>query len=149
MARIQINQYIFTPSGPGSGTVKVPNSVDLSKLLLIQNITSGVTIFNFSDPLTSATKSFNPFDTTTFPNSLNGCTTFTLTADTSGQNSTDILSIYIESDVINVALPTIGTDAVNKTRISTPFSLIDADFEYGIQNTKWQSAGAMRGIPSV
>ena len=39
MARIQINQYIFTPSGPGSGTVKVPNSVDLSKLLLIQNIT--------------------------------------------------------------------------------------------------------------
>ena len=149
MARIQINQYIFTPSGPGSGTVKVPNSVDLSKLLLIQNITSGVTIFNFSDPLTSATKSFNPFDTTTFPNSLNGCTTFTLTADTSGQNSTDILSIYIESDVINVALPTIGTDAVNKTRISTPFSLIDADFEYGIQNTKWQSAGAIRGIPSV
>ena len=149
MARIQINQYIFTPSGPGSGTVKVPNYVDLSKLLLIQNITSGVTIFNFSDPLTSATKSFDQSDTTTFPNSLNGCTTFTLTADTSGQNSTDVLSIYIESDVINVALPTIGTDAVNKTRISTPFSLIDADFEYGIQNTKWQSAGAMRGIPSV
>lgn len=149
MARIQINQYIFTPSGPGSGTVKVPNCVDLSKLLLIQNITAGVTIFNFSDPLASATKSFDSFDTTTFPNSLNGCTTFNLTADTSGQNSTDVLSIYVESDVINIAIPTIGTDAVNKTRVSTPFSLIDADFEYGIQNTKWQSAGAVRGIPSV
>ena len=149
MARTQINQYIFTPSGPGSGTVKVPNCIDLSKLLLIQNITSGVTIYNFSDPLASASRSFNPFDTTTFPNSLDGCTTFTLSADTSGQSSTDVLSIYIESDVINVALPTIGTDAVNKTRVSTAFSLIDADFEYGIQNTKWQSAGASRGIPSV
>ena len=74
MARTQINQYIFTPSGPGSGTVKVPNCVDLFKLLLIQNITSGVTIYNFSDPLASASRSFNPFDTTTFPNILDGCT---------------------------------------------------------------------------
>jgi hypothetical protein len=58
MARTQIKQYVFLPAGPGAGIVIVPNYLSLSDLLLIQNITSGVTIFNFSDPLTSATKSF-------------------------------------------------------------------------------------------
>lgn len=149
MARTQIKQYVFLPAGPGAGIVIVPNYLSLSDLLLIQNITSGVTIFNFSDPLTSATVSYNANDITTFPNSLSGATTIYLTADTSGQNSTDVLSIYKEDDTLKFVSPNVGTDAVNKLRVSTPFSLIDADFEYGLQNTKWQSAGSCRGIPSV
>jgi len=149
MPRIQIKKYIFTPSGPGSGTVQVPNNVSLKELLLIQNITTGTTLFNFSDSLSGATCTFNRNDSTTFPNSLDGSTTITLESDTSTCSSTDVLSIYAENDTIKIISPNIGTDAVNKMRVSTPQSLIDADFEYGIQNTKWQSVGSNRGIPSL
>jgi hypothetical protein len=32
-----------------------------------------------------------------------------------------------------------GTDAIERQRVSLGQSLIDADFEYGLQATKWQS----------
>jgi hypothetical protein len=32
-----------------------------------------------------------------------------------------------------------GTDAIERQRVSLGQSIIDADFEYGLQATKWQS----------
>ena len=34
-------------------------------------------------------------------------------------------------------------------RIAPPLSMLDADFEYGLQPTKWSAIGMMRGYPSV
>ena len=34
-------------------------------------------------------------------------------------------------------------------RIAPPLSMLDADFEYGLQPTKWAAIGTMRGYPSV
>ena len=34
-------------------------------------------------------------------------------------------------------------------RVATPQSMIDADFEYGLQPTKWQTIDISRGYPSI
>jgi len=41
-----------------------------------------------------------------------------------------------------------GTDAIERQRVSTGQSLIDADFEYGLQGTKWQTYSDIRKYPS-
>ena len=41
-----------------------------------------------------------------------------------------------------------GTDAIERQRVSLGQSLIDADFEYGLQATKWQSYNELRRMPS-
>jgi len=41
-----------------------------------------------------------------------------------------------------------GTDAIERQRVSTGQSLIDADFEYGLQATKWQTYSDIRKIPT-
>ena len=41
-----------------------------------------------------------------------------------------------------------GTDAIERQRVSLGQSLIDADFEYGLQATKWQSYSEIRKIPT-
>lgn len=41
-----------------------------------------------------------------------------------------------------------GTDAIERQRVSLGVSLIDADFEYGIQATKWQTYSDVRKTPS-
>ena len=41
-----------------------------------------------------------------------------------------------------------GTDAIERQRVSLGQSIIDADFEYGLQATKWQSYQDMRKTPS-
>ena len=41
-----------------------------------------------------------------------------------------------------------GTDAIERQRVSLGQSIIDADFEYGLQATKWQSYQDVRKFPS-
>ena len=41
-----------------------------------------------------------------------------------------------------------GTDAIERQRVSLGQSIIDADFEYGLQATKWQTYQEVRKFPS-
>ena len=41
-----------------------------------------------------------------------------------------------------------GTDAIERQRVSLGQSVIDADFEYGLQSTKWQNYQEVRKTPS-
>jgi hypothetical protein len=72
-----------------------------------------------------------------FSNLNNGYTTVTLTFDTTGHTNTDVLMIYLESAELKVRPYDFGVDAVERMKVGTPQSLIDADFEYGMQPTKW------------
>jgi hypothetical protein len=40
------------------------------------------------------------------------------------------------------------TDSVSKLRVSTPESLIDTDFEYGLQSVKWETIQLVNNIPT-
>ena len=149
MARQQLKDYVFTPGGAGVGTVKIPGNYDIADVLTILNATDQTFIYNFADPELGAVVSFSKNYDGDFPTAQDGVTTLTLVASTSGMSSSDQLAIYIETEAQYIRPWPFGTDAVERMRTSNPQSLIDADFEYGLQNTKWQSLSLNNDIPSI
>ena len=152
-------KYIFTPGASGAGTVIIPGCFTLDKLLLITNVTDNTIIYNFADPTyagTTATFTEGGYHTDAdwyaIDQAYDGYTTFTLQADTSAMSATDKLQIYVEDfkgDGAIIRPYQFGTDAIERMRVSNPLSQIDADFEYGLQPTKWAGYGTVKGYPSA
>lgn len=153
MAKSQIRSYVFTPGVAGVGTIKVPGKLDLNQLLIITNTTRNVILYNFADTTNASTGiSFSRANSTDFPHVLDGAdgiTTITLQVNTASHSANDSIQIFYEKQWTDVRLPEIGTDAFERTRVSQPLSMLDADFEYGLQPTKWQAVSLMRGYPSI
>jgi len=150
MAKRKEEQWVFNASAK---TVKIPGHVEIHDLLLINNATRGVVIANQFESGKKFTKTHShpPLGTDPdFPYSPDGVCTFTLEYDTTAMSNDDELSIYIEDERhgLTVRPYPFGTDAIERIRVANPLSLIDADFEYGLQDTKWQSLGLNRNIPS-
>lgn len=138
-----LENYTFTPS---TRTVVVSGkSIRREQLLLITNTTTGTVIYNFSDPALGATAY------TTAANTISGLesTTVVLNFATGSMNSTDKLSILTEETYQEIIPSEVMRDPVDKLRVSTPQSLIDTDFEYGVQSTKWESISLMNNRPSA
>ena len=175
MAKKQIKEYRFTPGAAGVGRLVIPGKWDANTLLLITNITRGEILYNFADTQnTGATVSFKPGGipsqsgdtsvitygkdlfgaegTALIQNVISGIgeTYITLSVDTTTHNANDSMSIFVE-EKYQYTRPwnDFGTDAIERIRISTPQSMIDADFEYGLQGTKWQSVELVNQYPSV
>jgi hypothetical protein len=153
MAKSQIRSYVFTPGAAGVGNIKVPGKVDLNQLLIITNTTRNVILYNFADTTNASTAiSFSRANSADFPHVLDGAdgiTTITLQVNTASHNANDSIQIFYEKEWVDVRLPEVGTDAFERTRVSQPLSMLDADFEYGLQPTKWQAVSLMRGYPSI
>jgi hypothetical protein len=154
MAKSQIRQYVFTSGVAGAGTIQVVGKIDLSQLLLITNTTKNVILYNFADPTYSGTViTFSRAnDSVNFFNALDnsdGITTITLAVNTTGMSSDDQIQIFYDRAFQEVRMPEIGTDAFERTRVANPLSMLDADFEYGLQPTKWLTYELMRGYPSI
>jgi len=128
--------YTFVPS---TNTVIVDGYVDGRKLLLITNTTTNTIIFNFADSSLKAT-SF------TF-NSASNKTTIVLQANCSAMFSTHTLQIFTDEE--GQALVPVESlyDPVNKLRTSQPQALIDTDFEYGTQTSKWENLSMVNNRP--
>lgn len=145
MARKFVTNYSFTPS---TDTIKVAGYVSLERFLMITHIPSGVVIQQFASPeLGISSHSFDASSTDL--NSDSGVTTVVLDYDCVGLSSSDKLQIIIEEDQITTRPFDFGTDAIERMRIAAPQSLIDADFEYGIQGTKWHTFQSIRNIPGI
>jgi hypothetical protein len=152
MARVLAEKYIFTPGGVNQGTIKVPGKVELNQLLVITNKTRQENLYALGDPTRNATVFFDSDDTTTFNTTQDGVTTITLSKDTAEMLSTDKLSIYSDAPSYQgtIVRPyAFGTDAIERIRIANPQAMIDADFEYGLQTTKWQNYSSIRNIPGI
>ncbi len=147
MARKRLYEYSFTPGTAGLGTVKVPDRYNLADILAIYDTTYNVAIYNFADPTMGGTVSWAAGPTATFPTAYAGVTTITLDLDTSAYVNTDKLAVYVEERSLVVEPWAFGEDAIGRNRISNPEALIDADFEYGLQNTKWQNVSTNNNIP--
>ena len=147
MARQQIKNYVFSPAGAGVGTVKIPGNFSNAQIIAILNATKQSFIYNFADSTLLGTITWNSQPDTNFPQSIDGVTTITLSTSTSTQSASDKLAIYVE--VNYPAQRPFATDAVERLRVANPQSLIDADFEYGLQNTKWQSLFTNNDNPSI
>jgi len=150
MGRRKEERYRFYPADQ---EVKIPDNIKQHDILMIVNANDGIIIANQLDPGKGFTCSHTPTpvtDDADFIYSTDGYTTITLEYDTTGMSSTDELTVYIDDERhgLKVRPYNFGTDAIERMRVANPQSLIDADFEYGLQNTKWQSIGLNRNIPS-
>ena len=139
MAKKQIFNYTFTPGNAGAGTVKVSTRIPLKRLLVITNVTDGIIIYNFADSTKGATQAYS---------TANDETTFTLEHNTSAMSSGDELQIFVDADAQEIDFKDSFYDPVNKLRISNPENLIDTDFEYGLQSSKWETLELVNNYPS-
>ena len=132
-----IESYGLTPS---TRTVTVTGkNIRKEQLLLITNVTAnttyqGTVIYNFSDPNLGSTSYTNSVSTETALET----TTIVLSYNTAAMLSTDKLAIMVEESYQEMMPDETLRDPVDKLRVSTPQALIDTDFEYGLQPTKWE-----------
>ncbi|QPB08402.1 virion structural protein [Synechococcus phage S-H9-2] len=141
MARksIKSNYYLFDAS---EREVVIPGGIQREQLILITNVTDNKVIYNFSDPELIATEYHISTDIRN-----NTTTRIVLAYDTTSMSDTDKLQIVYDDFVETVQPDETYHDAVNKAKVSTPQSQIDTDFEYGTQDTKWESLAMINNNP--
>ena len=130
--------YTFTPS---TNTIVIPRVVPRERLILITNVTTNTVIYNFSDSNLKAN---------TYTVSTTGGTTTTtvvLNYNTAGMSSTDKLQITVDEYDEKFTPSEVYVDPVNKFRTSSPQALIDTDFEYGTQISKWENLVTINNRP--
>jgi hypothetical protein len=154
MAKTLVRQYTFTAGAPNVGTIVFPGRVQLEQLLLITNTTKNIIIYNFADTSSAgASAVFTAGNTAQFPTitqRVDGYTTVKVAYDTTSMSGDTLQILYEETDNgVRIRPWPFGTDAIERMRVATPQSMIDADFEYGLQPTKWAGYGQMRGYPSI
>lgn len=135
MAKRLIRAYDFDPV---AGTITFRGNYNLKAFLLVTNVTDNVIIYNFADPTKGGTSTY-----------INQETTLTLDYDTSAMESKDELQIFIDIDSTIVEPIQAMTDPVERMRVANPQALIDTDFEYSLQPTKWETLQTQNNIPSV
>ena len=142
----------------GVGTIKIQGRFDTDEILLVTNVTDNIIIYNFSDANTGAEIVMKDYgsdtDFATWEQTTDAVTTIKLKFNTSTMSGTDELQIFVErlengKSVVTTRPYDFGTDAIERNRTADPISMLDADFEYGLQPTKWSAIGMMRGYPSI
>lgn len=118
---------IFTPGAPGLGKIDftgIPGFVN-NRLMAVFDQTINTLIY------AEGLQGFGGYwDTTT--------KILTLSSNTTTSLSSNLLQVVFDSQNITVTPAESQFDAINKQRISMPSSLIDTDFEYGLQPQKWE-----------
>ena len=137
MAKKLLFNYTFDASAK---TIVVSGNFKLRRIQLITNVTDGIIIYNFADGNKGGSVSYN---------ATNDETTITLEHDTTSMSDSDELQIFVDIPNDKIEFGETYTDPVSKLRVSTPENLIDTDFEYGLQPTKWETLELVNNIPSA
>ena len=122
------------------GFVLIEGNINVKDLLLITDVTTSTIIYNFADSTKSATSIYN-FNTSK--------TRYTLYTNTTAFSNQDKLQIFVNQDTEFIKPHPTYQDPVEKMRISSPQSMMDTDFEYSLQGTKWETLSLVNNIPSV
>lgn len=132
--------YSFTPA---SRTIVFNQIIQRERFVLITNLNTNQVIYNFSDPNLKITS----YSTST--NNVTGyaTTTVVLQYNTAAMSATDDLQIVIDEYDEKFTPSELYTDPVNKFRVSQPQALIDTDFEYSTQSTKWETLSLVNNRP--
>ena len=152
--------YMPTLVETGIGHVRIQGRHDLDEILLITNVTKNEIIYSFNSPTQGGAVTLKTDGVAVdqdFPKYLqttDAITTIKFNFNTVTHSPTDELQIFVEKTENGKSIVTtrpydFGTDAIERMRIAPPLSMLDADFEYGLQPTKWAAIGTLRGYPSV
>ena len=137
MAKKLVHEYTFSPA---TNTVVIDYIYKPERLLLINNVTKGQTIYIFNDAgLGYSSISYD------YPAEK---TSIILQYNCSAMSSLDKLQIFVETDSAKFEPDDAFIDPVSKFRVSQPENLIDTDFEYGLQSTKWETLELVKNIPT-
>ena len=140
MARKVIKETAYTFS-PTLKRLVIPKAIPRERLLLVTNTTQNQVIYNFSDPSLNATSYQSVEDNGT------ESTTIIFNYNTASMLSTDKIQVTID-DYEETFTPTESmTDSTNKLRVTEPQALIDTDFEYGTQTSKWENLSLYNNKP--
>ena len=141
MARksIKTNYYLFDAS---EREVIIPGGIQREQLILITNVTDNKVIYNFSDPELTATE----YEISTDIRNV-VTTRVKLAYDTTGMSDTDKLQIVYDEFEETTQPSETYHDSVNKAKVSQPQAQIDTDFEYGVQDTKWEALSMINNNP--
>jgi hypothetical protein len=124
--------------------IRIDGNYQLEQILLITNITAGKPLYQFNSArFGSQSRIFNEETEQTVIN---------LTYDASIDDDmadTDELQIFVDVENTTFSPSESLLDAVGKLRVSNPGNLIDTDFEYGLQSTKWETIQTVNNIPTV
>lgn len=131
--------YTFDPT---TKTIIIPQGIQRERIVLITNVTTNQVIYNFSD----ANNKFTSYNITT-DTVGNTFTTVVLQNACTGMASSNKIEILIDEYDEKFTPSEIYTDPVNKFRTSQPQALIDTDFEYSVQSTKWESLTMINNRP--
>jgi hypothetical protein len=145
----------------GVSSIRIIGNYSVSEILLITNTDTGEILYNFADTANSITIELkqgrssgdgNLLGDVDFPawwQTEDAISTINLSANTALLNANANLQIYVDDPYQTVKPWEFGTDAIERMRVASPQAMLDADFEYGLQPTKWQGYGLVRGYPSL
>lgn len=123
-----------------NNAVILPGNIFPEKIQLITDVEGGTILYNFADP----TKGYT---SVSFSEETEKTTVY-LDQSLSGYDAnTAKFQIFVDEDNA-VDFNDELLDPVNKIRVSNPENLIDTDFEYGLQSTKWETLELAGNIPS-
>jgi len=142
MARKAIIDTYYTFS-PSTRTVIIPRAIPKERLILITDVTTNQVLYNFSDPTLTSTSYAVATDST----GAYTTTTIVLNYNTTNLASTDKLQIVVDEYDEKFTPAETMMDPVNKLRVSQPQSLIDTDYEYSTQQTKWEQLNMINNRP--
>lgn len=112
MAKKLVTAYTFTPGAANAGTVVVSGTYALEQFLLITNVSTGATIYQFNKPAKGGTVSTG-----------GGNTTLTLEADTSSMSGSDRLQVFVDDGLnAQVSLTNASVEISNDTGNPVPVS---------------------------
>jgi hypothetical protein len=149
---IQSGTSVLPAEVTGVGRIKFPKKYEQNQILLITNTSKNEIIYDFSDPSAGGVWEFIRDESDIFPRLLEnsqGFTELTFFYDTSLHSPTDSIQIFVDVLETRVRPYEFGTDAMERMRMAAPQAMLDADFEYGLQPTKWQAIATSRGYPST
>jgi len=145
----------------GVSSIRVIGKYDPSEILLITDTNNGEILYSFADNNNTLTCEYKQgrssgngelLTDVDFPrwwHTSDTITTISLSADTSLLSAAADLQIFVEDPNQQIRPWEFGTDAIERMRVAAPQAMLDADFEYGLQPTKWQALGLIRMYPSV
>jgi hypothetical protein len=150
MARnIAPEYYTFNPT---TKQVVIDRYIKRVHIFLIVNATTNKILFNFSDPTQTISATYI-YPDANIANPQGSTVTQTViqlnnSVDTTGMTANDTIQVIIDDENQKVTFDDTFIDGAQKLRTSTPQSLMDTDFEYSVQPSKWEALFLANGYPS-
>jgi hypothetical protein len=145
----------------GVSRIKILEKYVANEILLCTDTESGTILYSFADPANSISISYKsgvisgngtPLPDLDFPawwQTTDAITSVSFSTDTSSLTDLSAIQLFVEEEEQTIRPWLFGTDAIERMRVAAPQAMLDADFEYGLQPTKWQAIALQRSYPSL